>query len=236
VATYLRVGGATPRGMSSLQLWRASLERPFGARERQLVALVFPAFRAGVEAHVRWMRHRADLLSAIDALCDAVMACDREGRVVHQTPALASMLEEDPERDTLRTALESMADALRQLVTSDARGAATPPPVLERRHATARARYLVRGILHGLASDAPTLLVALERLTPVRRSETELRRAFGLTPAQVRVATLLAAGKSNTEIAVALGISPHTARRHTERVFALLGVRSRAEVGSKLVF
>ena len=37
----------------------------------------------------------------------------------------------------------------------------------------------------------------------------------------------LAAGKTNREIAEALGISPHTVRRHVEHIFSKLGVTSR---------
>ena len=42
------------------------------------------------------------------------------------------------------------------------------------------------------------------------------------------VLTHLAAGETNREIAEALGISPHTVRRHVEHIFAKLGVTSRA--------
>ena len=53
---------------------------------------------------------------------------------------------------------------------------------------------------------------------------------FGLTPAQTRVAALIACRRSNTEIARALAISPNTARRHTEAVMFRMGVASRADV------
>jgi DNA-binding CsgD family transcriptional regulator len=53
---------------------------------------------------------------------------------------------------------------------------------------------------------------------------------WGLTTREREVARLLAAGKPSKAIAATLGISTHTARRHTERVFAKLGVRCRAEV------
>ena len=42
------------------------------------------------------------------------------------------------------------------------------------------------------------------------------------------VLTHLAAGETNREIAEALGISPHTVRRHVEHIFAKFGVTSRA--------
>jgi len=53
---------------------------------------------------------------------------------------------------------------------------------------------------------------------------------WGLTPREAEVAQLIADGASAKDVAAALGISVHTARRHTERVFEKLGVQSRVEV------
>jgi DNA-binding CsgD family transcriptional regulator len=50
----------------------------------------------------------------------------------------------------------------------------------------------------------------------------------GLTAREVEVLRLVAAGKTNSQIAAALGISGHTVRRHLQNVFARLGVPSRA--------
>jgi DNA-binding CsgD family transcriptional regulator len=56
--------------------------------------------------------------------------------------------------------------------------------------------------------------------------------AYGLTPREDEVAALIAIGRATKEIAAELSISTHTARHHTERVFAKLGVQSRAAVAS----
>jgi DNA-binding NarL/FixJ family response regulator len=61
-----------------------------------------------------------------------------------------------------------------------------------------------------------------------------LQTAFRLTPKQARIASALAVGLSNQEIAEQLSISPHTVRRHTEQVFLKLNVRSRAQVADLL--
>jgi DNA-binding CsgD family transcriptional regulator len=58
--------------------------------------------------------------------------------------------------------------------------------------------------------------------------------AMGFTARECDVARLIAAGCATKEIAAALAISCHTARHHTERVFAKLGVRSRAAVAAVL--
>ena len=45
----------------------------------------------------------------------------------------------------------------------------------------------------------------------------------------LQVLRLVAAGKSNREIAATLVISDHTVRRHLQNIFAKLGVSSRAD-------
>lgn len=54
----------------------------------------------------------------------------------------------------------------------------------------------------------------------------------GLTRRENEVAHLIGIGLSTKEIAQRLGISPHTTRHHTERIFARLGVSSRAGVAA----
>lgn len=61
-----------------------------------------------------------------------------------------------------------------------------------------------------------------------------LQAEHGMTPREIEVAMLLSEGCSNRTIAHRLGISPHTARHHTQRVLAKLGVHSRAEAGARL--
>ena len=51
--------------------------------------------------------------------------------------------------------------------------------------------------------------------------------AHGLTPRELEVLRLVAAGRSNREIAAALVISEHTVARHLQNIFAKLGVSSR---------
>ena len=71
----------------------------------------------------------------------------------------------------------------------------------------------------------------------VERSVAELARIGGrtasqgqLTPTEQRVAQLVAEGFSTKEVAAALFVSPKTVEGHLSKIYAKLGVRSRAEL------
>jgi DNA-binding CsgD family transcriptional regulator len=73
------------------------------------------------------------------------------------------------------------------------------------------------------------------------RARAELLRISGrapatgaLTPAEERVALLVAQGKTNREVAAALFLSARTVEGHLSRVFGKLGVRHRGEVAGAL--
>jgi len=60
-----------------------------------------------------------------------------------------------------------------------------------------------------------------------------LARAFGLTPRESEVLRWVAAGKTNRDIGVILGMSPRTVTKHLEHVFAKLGVETRTAAASR---
>ncbi len=59
-------------------------------------------------------------------------------------------------------------------------------------------------------------------------------RIEGLTPAEKRVAALVAEGRTNAEVAASLFLAERTVASHLTRVYSKLGVRSRTELSRKL--
>jgi DNA-binding CsgD family transcriptional regulator len=74
-----------------------------------------------------------------------------------------------------------------------------------------------------------------------KRAHSELARIGGrapsagaLTPTERRVAELVGQGRSNKEVAAALFVTVKTVEAHLSRIYAKLGVRSRAELAHRL--
>jgi DNA-binding CsgD family transcriptional regulator len=53
---------------------------------------------------------------------------------------------------------------------------------------------------------------------------------YGLTPAEARVAALLARGRTVSEICALLGVSPNTVRTHLKRVLQKTQTRTQAQL------
>ena len=59
-------------------------------------------------------------------------------------------------------------------------------------------------------------------------------RVDGLTPAELRVATLVVEGRTNREVAAALFLGERTVASHLTHIYAKLGARSRTELAGKV--
>jgi ATP/maltotriose-dependent transcriptional regulator MalT len=105
---------------------------------------------------------------------------------------------------------------------------------------TARARALVAEACRALGDDdaaaleldvARDLFAQLGAAPDLAQLDSDSGRPagqeYGLTPRQVEVLRLVAAGKSNREIAASLVISEHTVARHVQNILATLRVSSR---------
>jgi DNA-binding CsgD family transcriptional regulator len=92
------------------------------------------------------------------------------------------------------------------------------------------------------ASLQQALRIFQELRTPVwaEKARAELgriggrAREKGLTPAESRVAALVAEGRTNREVAAALFLGERTVETHLTHIYAKLGVRSRTELARRL--
>lgn len=152
------------------------------------------------------------LFAALDALGQCLAIYDASGLLVRQTRAFETLLD-SPEGDRIVSAVCTITGG---------QSIAVGPWVI------AASLYQSGG--------KPSRLVQVARHDdgPLAPSDKELRERFALTRCEVRVARLLADMTPNKLVAASLGVSPHTARHHTEHVMRKLGVRSRNLVAARL--
>ena len=180
------------------------------------------------ESWPRLSERRTELALFLDALGEALLLCDLEGRALHANVALERLLAGEADGAALRRELE--------LVARGTLPGGGPGAVMEREVRVGAQTYRVRrsAVGDGLAGPASAVLVSLQPLALQPLSDDELRERYALTDREIEVARLLAEGRRNAEIARRLGISPFTARNHTERVLGKLRISNRAKVAGVL--
>lgn len=197
----------------------------------QKLELLVPAYEAGVRA---WQRMEG-FREALDVAGEPLAVFGPEGDMLFESRALADLLGDDPEARTVVVAMGALARKLHGWRPRRGRKATVDEPVAEE-VATERRAYRMRGsALRPSVFGTEAVLVALAPLDPVLPTIDEARERLGLTARQAEVALLIAEGLDNRAVAERLFISPHTARRHTERVLRKLGVGSRSAVAVSLL-
>ena len=211
--------------------------KPFGERGLALLRLLMPAFKAGVQSCLRLATRRAALGQLFDSIESALACFDAAGNVVQQNLAMTKLLSAEPEHDRLLAQMRAAANTLGASLRRATRHAYSDTPASPWRDLSTAARHyrLSASLLPaGLLAPQSMIVVALDPLDQQQRSDTELRATYALTSREIQIARLLATRHHTPEIADLLGISVHTARRHTEHVLMKLGVHSREQVKSLL--
>ena len=122
-------------------------------------------------------------------------------------------------RSVLTAALER-----RELLKAVKRGARG---VIRKDSATRDVIEGVRGVMAGRLMLDPELVGESTPEEPVAAGE---RRMYGLTPREQEIVDAVAAGDSNRDIALRLGISLHTVKHHLSSIFTKTGMSSRLEL------
>jgi DNA-binding CsgD family transcriptional regulator len=229
-------GAASP---ASVFFHSEKLGRPeFGERGVALLSMLLPAFKAGVRDFVRYFNQRDSLTTHLDSLNVGIRICDLDGSTVHQNPAFTAALATEGVSQNMEKA---SAEILRELVTFMREKSINGPALagfrVTREVHVPLASFEIRGTflgreLHGAEQQIAIWVDRMVQATTL--SDRVLKERFSLTTRELEVARCLAQGQSTKELAQSCGISLHTARRHTEKVFAKLKVRNRSQVGPKL--
>jgi DNA-binding CsgD family transcriptional regulator len=228
--------------LTALGLLELSLDNPAGTHQR-LERLVGQAEAAGLREPTvaRFLVDEIEALVALDRLDQAEVLLQRfetTARALDRASALAVAERCGGLIAAARNDLAGSTAALERALREHER-AAQPfelaRTLLTLGHVRRRARQ------KRPARDAlQAALVTFEELGAALwadKARGELARIGGrptatgaLTPSEVRVAQLVAEGRSNKEVASVLFISRQTVEGHLKRIYLKLGVRSRAEL------
>ena len=213
----------------------AKQRKAHSARELAIARLLRPVYRAALRTRREAYRRDATWTRFLEHTAVGAVTFDGSGTVRHQNRALVRLLIDEPERDRVHREL-AVAAQLALAVGSHRHGSMSGRGVIDREVRTTVRRYAICGMPVGHGSDARSrgVTVFVERMPRRGGGPGRRQRDYGLTPREREVAALLASGSSTIEVAGALGISVHTARRHAEHLLSKLGVHSRGAAVAKL--
>jgi len=228
-----------------LSIQRSIAQGPFSPEEMSRLAAASRGFGAAAAlARALGFAQASTVLSAMDAAETAIVLFDRAG-CVYQLNSKAAALTADGTVDisnrrlvaTTRPATEALDRTLHRLLWTTGPETMSPPlrlPRLDgRRPILAHPMSLPR---FGENPFAPAQIAMVLRDLERRPAPlaSDLNVAFGMTPAEVKVARGLAAGDSLEAVCRTLGISLGTGRVHLRAIFSKTNTRRQAELVATL--
>jgi len=217
-----------------------ALHRPlqmaeYGSDELRTSSLIVPhlarairlqrklSFSAGISAAA---------MAGLDRASLAMFVVDRLCRVLEMNHAAEELLVRG---DALQLRSGSMAH-LPELRRAIVKAAASGNGDLE-----SRGEFVSVGRMLVAVTPAPTELAGCAIVFVIdpealpASSDEQLRRSYGLSPAETRIARLLCHGKSLDEIAEESGVSRETVRTHAKHLLAKTGTRRQSDLVSLLL-
>jgi DNA-binding CsgD family transcriptional regulator len=221
-AAFVRRG----RVWGAVHVARRESSGAFSARDAEVLAQLVPAIAEGIRGALRFDAARR----VAGAEAPGLVVLDAAGEVELVTPPALPMLAAigapgiRPEAGELPSAVHALAAFVREQDAVTAGGNVVTVP--------GRDGLLT---LHASKPDpaGDRVAIVIEAARGPRAATVRLE-AHGATAREREVATLIARGLTNLEIAEALVLSPHTVGDHVKSLFEKLGVASRQELVARV--
>lgn len=194
---------------------RSKKRGPWSKRDIALVRALMPHVKRAIDLHHRLgvRRQREESFAqTIEHVPWGVVLVDRRRRVVHVNARASAF-----DRRTLD----------RVLAAADRGGGIVAISEAQRLSVTTAPLH----VDDPLVGEGPVLAIFVvdpgaDRPVP----HTTLRRAYGLTPAEARLAVAVSRGESVREVSELTGVKQATLRTHLKRIFEKTGVRRQSEL------
>jgi DNA-binding NarL/FixJ family response regulator len=249
IHTTLRVD---ERGISGLSVYRGERDEPFGDREAAFLAALAPHLDRAVHLHDRLAQAAHERNAALDGLDNVpigILLVTGEGHVVHANRSADRTLARRDglflDRSLLNAGAPHITAQIRQYCaecanTTLGRGMNAGGTISVPRPSGARNLQLLvspvrRTQALGFSDDCVAAMVFVtdpDQETPP--NARVLQMLYGLTPAESRVAMLLACGKSVREIGDACQYTVQTVQWYSKQILSKTGCRSRAALVREL--
>lgn len=175
------------------------------------------------------------LAHALDSIGQGIALFDESGTLIYRN-AWLSRAQRLPSGEVLAAQLREFVHELVQMSRFRVSGDRVMKLAVRELPPAARPARRFTGSYLGdhFGAQGTTFLVTIDTAAHVPYTLDQLRERFPLTMAEARIAFYIAQDLGTMEIAQVLGISPHTVRRHVERVLRKLGAESRSAVARLL--
>lgn len=230
--------------LASISLYRNRSRSEFGRAELNILQFLVPHLRRSFRLHSEFSELRSNakgLETALDMLPTGVIFLGPEGQIVLMNRSATCCV---ADRDGLLATHEGLrAEQLHEssllaktileaVSTPNGAGLSTQRTLRVSRRTRPALQIVIGPITKIIDSPKPIAAVAFitDPLKRERPAQDILRTLFGLTPAECRVALLLADGHSPREIARKVGVSFETVRSQIKSIFAKTGVKRQGEL------
>lgn len=219
---------------------------PFECNEMTLLSELYPHVRQAIQLSFRLMEQEQRgqaLQQVVERTGQGVALLDRSSRVVYINRALEEMIATRDglvlSRSRLTTSAQEAASALRAAVFDATRGGSGGSVLVSRPSAKPAYSILITPVLTqipflGCSQPAASIVVS-DPASAARSDVIRLQQAFGLTRAEARVASRLAAGASLRDVSEQLAISIHTARTHVKRILGKTDTSRQSDLIRKIL-
>ena len=183
---------------------------------------------ARIRTHLANARKLKSAFTALDAAAQFLIAVDRAGDILWFTPQAYRLVEErfgEPDGEKLRLPA-TVIEWLRQRPGGDPPSGAGDEIAIDARGARIKIGFVG-------PTDRGELLLRISAVASSDRTEA-LRARFLLTRREAEVASWIAQGKSNRDVAAILSLSPRTIDKHLEVIFSKMGVENRTALAATL--
>lgn len=228
---------------------RGPRQGPYGARELGLIERITPHLRRSLQLAMRFdgcRMLRDAQLAALEQLAVGVVLLDEEGDVLLANGSARQFCGNDGplalSRNGVRHKMPSHSRRIEALVQRARQGtpmATIGVPCGDRIAplllvACAVRRQEAERFIYGHSRRPSALLFIIDVANPRGIDQDWLIDAFGMTPAEAKVAAISVGGANSTQAASLLGISPNTVKTHLGRIFAKTGTDGQARLAGLL--